>query len=255
VAWCEPGGEPSTSLANGGAFGGKVDSPLGRAARELADRHDRPVVARWSREDVVRRGPKRPPIAAGVRADGTGVIRVVRTPGIAERISSVAPGLSVEEVDVAGPPTSSALRAAGWAEAAVLLGAAAGDGSVTSPDGAEATVDVAADGSRVSVRVRCGEVLDEVVLRSYCIGAVHMALGWVTSEGLAVGEDGTVADLTIRSYGILRPADMPEVVVEVVGDDGPAVCGSDAVFAATALAVWRHQGLPGVWPSGVALRP
>jgi aerobic-type carbon monoxide dehydrogenase small subunit (CoxS/CutS family) len=255
VAWCEPGGAPSTSLANGGAFGGKVDSPLGRAARELADRHDRPVVARWSREDVVRRGPKRPPIAAGVRADGTGVIRVVRTPGIAERISSVAPGLSVEEVDVAGPPTSSALRAAGWAEAAVLLGAAAGDGSVTSPDGAEATVDVAADGSRVSVRVRCGEVLDEVVLRSYCIGAVHMALGWVTSEGLAVGEDGTVADLTIRSYGILRPADMPEVVVEVVGDDGPAVCGSDAVFAATALAVWRHQGLPAAWPSGVALRP
>jgi hypothetical protein len=48
---------------------------------------------------------------------------------------------------------------------------------------------------------------------------------------------------------------MPEVVVEVVGDDGPAVCGSDAVFAATALAVWRHQGLPAAWPSGVALRP
>ena len=37
-------------------------------------------------------GPKRPPIAAGVRADGTGVVRVVRTTGIADAVRSVAPG-------------------------------------------------------------------------------------------------------------------------------------------------------------------
>ncbi len=40
------------------------------------------------------------------------------------------------------------------------------------------------------------------------------ALGWVTSEGLAVDEAGEVHDLTIRSFGILRAKDMPRVVVE-----------------------------------------
>ncbi len=39
---------------------------------------------------------------------------------------------------------------------------------------------------RVEVRVAAGDPLDEVVLRSYAIGAAHMALGWVLTEGLAV---------------------------------------------------------------------
>ena len=56
--------------------------------------------------------------------------------------------------------------------------------------------------------MRCGDPLDEVVLRSYCTGAAHMALGWVRSEGLAVGADGVPVDLTIRSFGILRAADI-----------------------------------------------
>ena len=34
-----------------------------------------------------------------------------------------------------------------------------------------------------------------------------------------------------------------------VADDGPAVNGSAAVFAAVAAAVWRHDGLPGRWPT------
>ena len=38
--------------------------------------------------------------------------------------------------------------------------------------------------------VDAGEVLDAVVLRSYCIGAAHQALGWVRSEGMAVDADG-----------------------------------------------------------------
>ena len=28
ASWCAPGGEPATPLANGGAFGGKVGSPV-----------------------------------------------------------------------------------------------------------------------------------------------------------------------------------------------------------------------------------
>ena len=32
ASWCEPGGEPASPLANGGAFGGKVDTEVARVA-------------------------------------------------------------------------------------------------------------------------------------------------------------------------------------------------------------------------------
>ena len=120
ASWCHPGGEPVGSLGNGGAFGGKATTEVGAVARRLADEHGRPVRVLYSREDVVRLGPKRPPMAAGLRADGSGVVRVARSPGIADAIRSLLPLVDVEEVDVPGPPVSSALRGAGWAEAAVL---------------------------------------------------------------------------------------------------------------------------------------
>jgi len=274
ASWCEPGAEPRTPLANGGGFGGKVASETAAVARQLADRHGRCVRVVLAREDVVRRTPKRPPIAAGVRADGTGVMRVVRTPGIAEAVAAVAPGLVVEEVDVAGPPTSSALRAAGWAEAVVLLAAAnavrdgaVGEGigwavgrsagpamgsgtglgpassdsagvggagapgvaspgppspvTVVGPSGGWATASVSMDGS-IAVHVCAGAPLDEVVLRSYCVGAAHQALGWVTSEGIAVDAAGVAEDLTIRSFGVIRARDMPAVRVSIAAPGTPA---------------------------------
>jgi aerobic-type carbon monoxide dehydrogenase small subunit (CoxS/CutS family) len=247
ASWCEPRGEPASPLANGGAFGGKSTSPVAADARRLADEQGRAVRVVWSREDSVRLGPKRPPIAAGVRADGTGAVRVVRTPGAAEVWR--AAGFDVEEVDVPGPPTSMVLRGAGWVEAAVLRAGARGEvGWVEAPGGGRATAEIA--GGRVRVRVACGAVLDEVVLRSYCIGAAHQALGWVCSEGIAVDEDGEVHDLTIRSFGILRAADMPEVEVEVEPSDDDPVNGSDAVLAAVAAATWLDQGCPAEWPTG-----
>jgi xanthine dehydrogenase small subunit len=264
ASWCAPGGSPVSALANGGAFGGKLDTDVGRVARQLADQHGRPVRVLLSREDVVRLGPKRPPIAAGVRADGTGIVRVVRTPGIAAAINAVAPGLTVEEYDVAGPRPSAAVRAAGWAEAAVLLSSLRPEGPdvVRSPDGAEATAQLDATGA-VTVSVSCGSPLDRTVLRSYCIGAAHMALGWVRSEGISVDEHGDPHDLTIRSFGVLRAVDTPPIDV-VIGDgagdgdgepvngygdgDGEPVNGSDAVFAAVAAAAGRHAGFPPAWP-------
>jgi aerobic-type carbon monoxide dehydrogenase small subunit (CoxS/CutS family) len=263
AAWCAPGGTPATPLANGGAFGGKLSSLVSTAARRLADAHGRPVRAVLSREDAVRHGPKRPPVAGGIRPDGTGIVRVAATPGISDAIAAVAPGLVVEPVPVPGPATSADLRAAGWAEAAVLLAAvtpaADGEATVRSPDGAEAHARVRfGDDPRLEVRVSgCGPVLDAVVLRSYCVGAAHMALGWVCSEGLAVDEAGEVHDLTIRSFGVLRAVDMPPVDVEVEAgpDDGPPVNASDAVFAAVAAAAWRAQGCPPDWPTGLAPRP
>ena len=264
AAWCEPGGQPSPAAANGGAFGAKRHSPVPDAARRLADEQGRPVLALWSREDCTRLAPKRPPVAAGVRSDGTGVLRVVRTEGIEERIREVAPGLEVVQVDVTGPRTSSTLRAAGWAEAVVLVagvGAASDvvsaerldDGvervRVATAEGAVAVAEVRPDGIRLGVE--CGELLDEVTVRSYCIGASHMAFSWVTSEGLAVSADGEVLDLTVRSFGVLKAADTPRIEVTVdAGSAGGPVRVSDAVFAAVAAATWRSRGCPQDWPTG-----
>ena len=249
ASWCLPGGEPMSTRGNGGAFGAKTASPVAGVARELADRHGRAVRVLYSREDVVRRGAKRPPVSGGIRADGSGVMVVARTPGVTEAIRSVAPRLEVIEVDVAGPPTSAAIRGAGWVEALVLA-SALGDGTeaTVSPAGAEAWAAVSADG--IEATVSCGAALDEVVLRSYCIGAAHMAFSWVTSESLAVDDTGAVHDLTIRSLGIVRAADTPPIAVTIAPGSGDSVNGSDAVFAAVAAATWRARGRAPRWPTG-----
>jgi xanthine dehydrogenase small subunit len=248
ASWCAPGGEPASSLANGGAFGGKVASPVQSAARALADQHGRAVRVLWAREDAVRWGAKRPPIAAGMRRDGSGVLHAARTEGFAARVREVAPQIEVVEVDVAGPPTSIAIRAAGWAEAAVLLAACHGEArAVRLPHTGVANAAIGNDGT-IHVEVDCGDPLDEITLRSYCIGAAHMAYSWVVSERLAVDDDGTVHDLTIRSFGIVRAVDMPPVEVVIRASDAAPVNGSDAVFAAVAAATWLVHDLAPVWP-------
>ena len=223
----------------------------------------------YSREDVVRLGPKRPPIAAtAVLRDGyveiDGVIAGGAGPSMSAWPSPYACAVSARwrEVDLAGPPVSAQLRGVGLAEQAVLVEGAldvAGidraaltddptllDTCVRAPSGASAGASVHVDPTtgalgRIVVRVAAGDPLDETVLRSYAIGAAHMALGWVCTESLTVDPaTGEVHDLTIRSFGILRAKDMPPVEVEVV-DDGRAPLGgsSDAVFAAVAAATWN----------------
>ncbi len=274
ASWCEPGGEPASPCANGGAFGGKRHSAVTADARRLADEHGIAVRVVWSREDVVRLGPKRPPVAGGVTADGSGILRVgVSTAvdrgeweAVTAAVAAVAPGLELEQVSVAGPPTSFDLRAAVWAEAAVLAACAPTAAAVTVPAGCPVAavhgvpVEVVAPrGGRavarclpddsVEVVVDAGTVLDEVVLRSYCIGATHQALGWVRSEGIAVDAAGVVHDLTVRSFGILQARAMPPVSVTAEASGGPAVNGSDAVFAAVAAARWLADGLAPGWPT------
>jgi CO/xanthine dehydrogenase Mo-binding subunit len=234
----------------------------------------------FSREDVVRYGPKRPPVAAGARLDGTGVIRVAAALGIVDAIRRVVPRMQVEAVpgvgSEAGPPVSGEIRAAGWAEAAVLVAALealaegrvpcsepngpaqtlTGVAAIRDPDGGAAEAKVTVDGSgwptRVEVALACGDPLDDTMLRSYATGAAHMALGWVCSEGIAVGEDGTPEDLTVRSFGVLRARDTPPIEVHLEPDRvevAEPVRGSDAVFAAVAAATWIAQGLPPRWPT------
>jgi xanthine dehydrogenase small subunit len=292
ASWCLPGGEPATPLANGGAFGAKVGSPAPAAARALADRLGRPVRVMFSREDVVRLGPKRPPVAATARVDGSRVVIegcVVGDPGWMPAASPCPYDLRLDATwsaaEVPGPRTAAHLRAVGLAETAVLvegaIDAAGLDRSALAVDGraravlldacvrveggatAGAAVDLATDGTVAHVRLRvvAGDPLDAVVLRSYAIGATHMALGWVLSEAIAVDPTtGDVLDLTVRSFGILRSAQMPPVDVAIVDDAGPArPRASDAVFAAVAAATWnalaRHRGVrPATFPAGLAPR-
>ncbi len=252
ASWCVPGGKPANPLANGGAFGGKVASPLPEVAKRLANKHGRTVRVLWVREDTVRFGPKRPPVALGIAHDSSGIMRVVRTPGVASCVKQVAPNLEVQEVAVVGPPTSCELRGAGWAEAVIALSALQQNNAepmwFTSPKGGQATAQW--QNGKLQVKVRCGEPLDAVVLRSYCIGAAHMAYSWVTSEALCVDENGDTQNLTVRSFGIVPATKMPPVEVEVASSHGTPTNASDAVFVAVAAATWQASGYQPNWPTG-----
>jgi xanthine dehydrogenase small subunit len=273
ASWSRPGDHPASPLANGGAFGGKRHSPVSARARTLAAEVDRPVRVLWSREDVVRYGPKRPPLALGLRPDGSGVVRIGRTPGsrdlgaLRDRIRAVAPEVVVEEIDIVGPLVGDDLRGAGWVEVLAArrtlearqgefdpMEAGTGAADVTLPGGGRATVRLdtrpgpSGRGS-VAVEVWAGVPLDTVTLRSYIVGAVHQALGLVWSEGIAVDPDGSPVDLTIRSFGILAARQMPQVNVVVHPEDRWPVNGSDAVFAATVAAAWIAEGAPPQWPT------
>ncbi len=266
ASWSRPGGIPASPLANGGAFGGKRHSPVPARAAALADEVGQAVRVLWRREDVVRLGPKRPPVAVALRPDSTGILRVGRTVGsvglgpLVARVHAWCPGVEVEEVAIAGPPVSPALRGAGWAE---LLAAVHASGAPPAPAGTGA-VEVHLPGAgrarvhvrlgegergRVDVEVWAGEVLDTVTLRSYALGAVHQALGMVWSEGIAADDAGEPVDLTIRSFGILSARDMPEVTVTLHEARTWPVNGSDAVFVATLAAAWLAEGLPALWPT------
>ncbi len=271
ASWCEPGGEPATPLANGGAFGGKASSIAPDVARRLADEHGRAVRVVLSREDVVRLGPKRPPVSASAVFDGS-TVRIdgrVVAPGEAFGRDFTWPyALGVEvfatSVELPGLPVSDEIRGSGWAEQVLLVegaldeagadrsqlvdGAGAAvllDTSVLAPGGARAgarvEVDAAGRVARVHARVSAGDPLDETVLRSYVIGGAHMGLGWVLSEGIAVDpETGDVLDLTIRSFGVIRAQDTPPIEVEIVDPEGPPLVGAgDATFAAVAAATWN----------------
>ena len=266
ASWARPGHPPASPLANGGAFGGKRRSPVPGEARTLADAAGNAVRLLWRREDVVRRGPKRPPLALGLRADGSGVVRVGRTEGSADlapllaRVEATSPTVTVELVDVTGPPVSPDLRGAVWAEvlaARAALDAPAteagfGDAHVAVPGGGSARVQLHVDDATrgwVEVDVWAGHILCPVTLRSYVLGAVHRALGMVWSEGIAVDSAGVPVDLTIRSFGILSARDMPAVTVRLHEEDGWPTNGSDAVFVATLAAAWSAEGLSGRWPT------
>lgn len=257
ASWCEPGGEPASPFGNAGAFGAKRHSPVAADARRLADEQGCAVRARWTREAVVRRAEKRPPVALGLRRDGTGVVGLGWTQGsrpldeVVARIAAAAPGATIEVHEVAGPPVGVTHRGAGVAEVAAALAAldAADDGTCTVTVATGATASVRVDASSIAVRVDAGDPLCATTLRSYVIGAVHQGYSMVTTEGVAVDADGSPVDLTIRSFGITPARALPRVDVSIVRSQAPAVAVGAAVFAATLAAVWLAEGLGPTWPT------
>lgn len=209
------------------------------------------------REEVVRRGKKRPPLALALRADGTGEVLVGVTPGsdelgdLLDEVAKAVPGVSLGLVEISGPPLGSTPRGAVLAEvlaARAALEQPTGAIRIETPNGARASVSISEDGT-VEVSVSAGAPLCEVTLQSYVTGAVHQALGMVRSEGVAVGEDGEVHDLTIRSFGCLSATDTPRIVVTIDPDERASLAVGTAVFSATLAAAWRAEALVPTWPT------
>jgi aerobic-type carbon monoxide dehydrogenase small subunit (CoxS/CutS family) len=257
ASWCEPGGAPASAFSNAGAFGAKRHSPVMADARLLADQQGRAVLATWPREEVVRRGAKRPPISLRLRADGSGALRIGRTPDsdpFDEMLASITqrfPGLELEIVELKGPRIGATHRGAVIAEllaAHAVLDASEGSAMVVeAPNGAIARAAIEDDGT-IELRVAAGRPLCEATLTSYVLGAVHQGLGMVESEGIAVDGEGKVQDLTIRSFGILTASQMPRVRVVIEDDDREPRASGVAVMAATMAAAWQRAGLGSRWP-------
>jgi len=258
ASWCAPGALPASPAGNGGAFGAKARSVVAEDAAALAVERGTDVRVRWTREAVVLRGEKRPPLALGLRSDGTGVVRLGWTPGsppladVRAAISAVAPGVAVEVVEVRGPRVGTSHRGAGTAEVlaglAVLAASPEGVCAVTTPSGATASVGVRPDGA-FEVVLDAGAPLCVATTRSYAIGAVHQGYSMVTTEGIALDDDGTPVDLTIRSFGVTPARSFPHVDVDVGhGTSSPVAVGT-AVFAATLAAVWLAEGAGPTWPT------
>ena len=95
---------------------------------------------------------------------------------------------------------------------------------------------------RIEVRVAAGDPLDEIVLRSYVIGAAHMALGWVCTESL-VGRPGHRRGARPHDPVVRHPARRrtcrrsTSTWSTTTASRSPDA--SDAVFAAVAAAAWN----------------
>ena len=257
ASWCAPGEVPASPAGNAGDFGAKRASAVAQDAAVLASARGEAVRARWTREAVVLRGEKRPPLALGLRADGTGQVRLGWTPGspsleaLCDEVRALHPGLDVGVVELVGPRVGTTHRGAAIAEvlaALAVLGAdAEGRCTVRTPNGARASVAVR-DGA-LDVRVDAGDPLCAATTRSYAIGAVHQGFSMVTTEGVAVDVDGTPLDLTIRSFGVTTAKGFPHVDVEVAAATSPPLAVGTAVFAAALAAVWLAEGAGPTWPT------
>jgi len=91
-------------------------------------------------------------------------------------------------------------------------------------------------------------------------GAVHMGLGYALSEDFPTDDQGVLLNTTLRSLGIIRPKDMPEVTTILVESPQPnapygikGVGEIGLVPTAGAVAAMLHE-VDGVWRNRLPMR-
>jgi aldehyde oxidoreductase len=104
-----------------------------------------------------------------------------------------------------------------------------------------------------------GRAVNPMLVSGQIEGAVHMGLGYALSEDFPADELARPTNMTLRSLGILRAKDMPEVdviIIEVPQPDAPygikGVGEIGLVPTAPAVAAAMHDR-DGVWRSSLPM--
>ena len=100
-----------------------------------------------------------------------------------------------------------------------------------------------------------------MLFRSQIEGAVHMGLGYALTEDFPSDERGFPTNMTLRSLGILRAKDVPEMEVQIVECPQPrspygikGVGEIGLVPTAPAVAAALHSA-DGVWRTTLPMKP
>jgi xanthine dehydrogenase molybdenum-binding subunit len=106
-----------------------------------------------------------------------------------------------------------------------------------------------------------GRAVNPLLCEGQVEGAVHMGLGFALSEDFPADERGRPTNLTLKSLGILKPAEMPALEVILVESPQPkapygikGVGEIGLVPTAGAVAAALHD-LDGVWRNRLPMKP
>ena len=107
------------------------------------------------------------------------------------------------------------------------------------------------DIERVVASHDVGRAVNPQLCEGQIEGSVHMGLGYALTEGFPADEESRPRNSTLRSLGILRPKDMPEVDVRLIespqpdapyGSTGVGEIGLVPTAGAVAAALHAHDG-------------